>query len=141
MKGLTKIRGFAKYDEAIHAGFTPCKCCKPTKKQDIVYSIPMSNRARANETPADLAALCEKAGYEYRRDEDCFEFLTPVGRWRIHLKSMPVTVDHLNLTMTPDNPYLFHRQHRIFLSLRDAFLYIKRHDDDLWHHGRRAISG
>ena len=141
MKGLTKIRGFAKYDEAIRAGFTPCKCCKPTKKQDIVYSIPMSNRARANETPADLAALCEKAGYEYRRDEDCFEFLTPVGRWRIHLKSMPVTVDHLNLTMTPDNPYLFHRQHRIFLSLRDAFLYIKRHDDDLWHHGRRAISG
>lgn len=140
MKGLTKIRGFARYDEAVRAGFTPCKCCKPTRKQDIVYSIPLSNKTRADESPADLAALCEKVGYEYSRDEDDFEFLTPVGRWRIHLNSMPVTVDHLNLTMTPDNPHLFHRQHRVFLSLRDAFFYIKRHDDDLWHHGRRAIT-
>lgn len=141
MKGLTNIRGFAKYDEAIRAGYTPCRCCKPTRKQDIVYSIPLSNKTRANESPADLASLCEKAGYDYSRDEENFEFLTPVGRWRIHLKTMPVTVDHLNLTMSPDSPHLFHRQHRVFLSLRDAFYYIKRHDDDLWHHGRRAIIG
>ena len=139
LKGLTKIRGFARYEEVIRAGFTPCKCCKPTKKQDIVYSIPISNQTRVDESPADLEALCERAGYTHAQEEDIFELLTPVGRWRIHLKSMPVKMDHINLTMTPDLSYLFHRQHRIFLSLRDAFFYIKRHDDKLWHNGRRAL--
>ena len=139
LKGLTKIRGFARYEEVIRAGLTPCKCCKPTKKQDIVYSIPMSNQTRVDESLADLEALCERAGYTHAQEEDIFELLTPVGRWRIHLKSMPVKMDHINLTMTPDLPYLFHRQHRIFLSLRDAFFYIKRHDDKLWYNGRRAL--
>lgn len=139
LKGRTKIRGFARYDEVIRAGFTPCKRCKPTKKQDIVCSIPMSNQIRVDESPADLEALCEQAGYTHTQKEDSFELLTPVGRWRIHLRSMPVRVDHINLTMTPNHPYLFHRQHRIFLSLQDAFFYIKRHDDKLWHNGRRAL--
>lgn len=139
LKGLSNIRGFAKFDAAMRAGFTPCKCCKPTRKQDVVYSIPLSNQTRQEESPADLAALCERVGYPYSQEADIFELLTPVGRWQIHLKSMPIKVDHINLTMTPDHPHLFHRQHRMFLSLRDTFDYIKRHDNDLQRHGRRAL--
>lgn len=56
---------------------------------------------------------------------------TEVGIWRINTASSPYRLDHINLTMTPDNRTEFHRQPRLFLSLRDAFYYIKRHDEGL----------
>lgn len=139
LKELTRIQGFPKYDDAIHAGYTPCKYCKPTKKQDVVYSIPMSNQMRDEESPADLVLLCENAGFEYSQEADIFSFRTKVGRWKIHLEAMPVTVEHLNLTMATDDPSHYHRQPRVFLSLKDAFLYIKQHDESLLRKGRRAL--
>ena len=47
------------------------------------------------------------------------------------MHNTPYRLDHINLTKTPDNRTVFHRQPRLFLSLRDAFYYIKRHDDGL----------
>ena len=56
---------------------------------------------------------------------------TDVGIWRVNMHNSPYRLDHINLTKTPDNRTVFHRQPRLFLSLRDAFYYIKRHDDGL----------
>jgi hypothetical protein len=131
LKGLTHIRGFARYRDATREGLTPCKCCKPTEKHDVLYSIPITSRVRENETVEDMVTLCKQYSYPYEQDKTYFTFLTAVGRWRIHLDSMPIALDHINLTRTPDNPYLYHNQPRLFLSLQDAFRYIQRHDQEL----------
>lgn len=139
LKGLTNIRGFSRYQDAVHAGFTPCKWCKPTSKNDVVYSIPIKSQRRKDESVDDLVALCKQYEYSYEKNKTYFTILTPVGRWRIHLTTMPIALDHLNLTNTPDNPYLYHRQPKMFLSLLDAFQYIHRHDQKLQERGALVI--
>ena len=131
LKGLSSLRGFSRFQDAARAGYTPCKLCKPTKKQDMIYSIPITNQKRQGESVQDLAALCEENQFTYSREADYFTIRTPLGRWRIHLNCNPIAVDHINLTKTPDNPLLYHRQPRLFLSLADTFAYIKRHDQKL----------
>lgn len=131
LKELSNLRGFSRFSDAVHTGHTPCKLCKPTKKQDMVYSFPISSRKRQNESVQDLAALCEESQFTYSREADYFIIRTPLGRWRIHLSCNPISVDHINLTRTPDNPLLYHRQPRLFLSLADTFSYIERHDRKL----------
>ena len=130
LEGLTEIRGFDTYAHAQKAGYTPCKHCKPTPKQDIIASIPITNHVREDETIADLQAWCDKYGYEHRININDFEVTTPVGKWIIHTDERPVTVEHINLISKPfTNTY--HKQHRIFLSMLDALKYIHKHDSAL----------
>lgn len=131
LKGLSNLKGFSRFRDATCAGYTPCKLCKPTKKQDMIYSIPITSQKRQDESVQDLVALCEENQFTYSREAGYFTIRTPLGRWRIHLKCNPIAVDHINLTTTPDNPLLYHRQPRLFLSLADTFAYIKRHDRKL----------
>lgn len=131
LKGLSNLKGFSRFRDAACAGYTPCKLCKPTKKQDMIYSIPITSQKRQDESIQDLVALCEENQFTYSREAGYFTIRTPLGRWRIHLKCNPIAVDHINLTTTPDNPLLYHRQPRLFLSLADTFAYIKRHDRKL----------
>ncbi|WP_160668128.1 exonuclease domain-containing protein [Colidextribacter sp. OB.20] len=131
LKGLSNLKGFSRFSDASRAGYTPCKLCKPTKKQDMIYSIPITSQKRQDESVQDLVALCEENQFTYSREAGYFTIRTPLGRWRIHLNCNPIVVDHINLTTTPDNPLLYHRQPRLFLSLADIFSYIKRHDKKL----------
>ena len=128
MKGLSNLKGFSRFRDAVRAGYTPCKLCKPTKKQDVVYSFPITSRKRNGESIQDLAELCEASQFTYSVEGPYFILRTPLGRWRIHLDSSPIALDHINLTTTPDHPNCYHRQPRLFLSLTDTFDYIKRHD-------------
>ena len=128
--GLSDIRGFATYSHAVHEGYTPCKYCKPSKKQDIIVSIPIGNKVRADETIGDLHKLCGRYGYEHRFYKGDFEVTTPAGKWKIHTDARPVTVEHMNLAQNP-NCETYHKQHRIFLSMLDALQYIHRHDSEL----------
>lgn len=128
--GLSDIRGFATYSHAVHEGYTPCKYCKPSKKQDIIVSIPIGNKVRANETIGDLHKLCGRYGYEHRFYKGDFEVTTPAGKWKIHTDARPVTVEHMNLAQNPSCE-TYHKQHRIFLSMLDALQYIHRHDSEL----------
>lgn len=131
LKGLSNLKGFSRFRDATCAGYTPCKLCKPTKKQDMIYSIPITSQKRQDESIQDLVALCEENQFTYSREAGYFTIRTPLGRWRILLECNPIAVDHINLTTTPDNPLLYHRQPRLFLSLADTFAYIKRHDRKL----------
>ena len=130
LEGLTEIRGFDTYAHAKNAGYTPCKHCRPTKKQDIVVSIPITNQVRADETITDLHKWCDRYGYEHRFHQDDFEVVTPVGKWKIHTDVRPVTVEHINLAQKPGCE-TYHKQHRIFLSMLDALKYIYRHDSTI----------
>lgn len=139
LKGLSNLKGFSRFRDAACAGYTPCKLCKPTKKQDMIYSIPITSQKRQDESVQDLVALCEENQFTYSREAGYFTIRTPLGRWRIHLKCNPIAVDHINLTTTPDNPLLYHRQPRLFLSLADTFSYIKRHDRKLLDQKRQPL--
>ena len=139
LKGLSNLRGFSRFSDAVRTGLTPCKLCKPTKKQDVVYSFPITSQKRQDESVQDLAALCEENQFTYSREPGYFIIRTPLGRWRIHLKCSPIVLDHINLTTTPDNPLLYHRQPRLFLSLADTFDYIKRHDRKLLELKRQPL--
>ncbi len=130
LQKVSNLRGFSAYKDAVGAGFAPCRKCKPTAKHDVKISIPITNRIREDEKIEDLEALCQKAGYSHHREGAYLHMETPVGKWRIHVTESPVKLDHINLVMTP-NEDKYHEQPRLFLSFRDVFDYIKRHDEKL----------
>ena len=130
LKGKTEIRGFGSFADARRAGYTPCRSCRPSKKLDVKVSIPITSKVRQTETLSELKRLCASWGYSYSLDNKFFKIETMVGKWKIYIFSRPVVVDHVNLVVTPNSDE-YHRQHRIFLSLVDAFNYIHRHDDSL----------
>lgn len=43
----------------------------------------------------------------------------------------PVRLEHINLVSQPQNTKKYHVQPRLFLSLKDTFDYIMRHDSTL----------
>ena len=130
LKGLSNIIGFDTFLHATHAGFTPCRQCKPTKKQDIVESIPIGNKIRESESVDDLNDLCKLYGYEHNISKNDFEVTTPVGKWKINTDVRPVTLEHINLAQNPGCD-IYHKQHRIFLSMLDALMYIHKHDSSI----------
>lgn len=131
LSGITNVEGFAQYADATRAGYHPCKCCKPTEKYDVAVSLPIYSTKRYGESTNLLKNLCNQFGYRYWEDSGLSYMETDVGIWRVNMHNSPYRLDHINLTKTPDNRTVFHRQPRLFLSLRDAFYYIKRHDDGL----------
>jgi hypothetical protein len=130
LAGLTHFHGFARYDEARHAGLTPCKLCKPTKKHDIVASVPIYQQQR-QECVEEIDAICFRRGWDYRREGSAYLIETPTGKWKMIIGTYPLEVYHINKVTTPFNTEYYHRQHRTFLSMTDTVEYIRRHDGRL----------
>ncbi len=63
LKGLSSLTGFARYADAAGAGLSPCKLCKPSRKQDVRYPVPIDSRERKGETVQTLVRLCDSQGY------------------------------------------------------------------------------
>lgn len=131
LSGLSNIAGFAHYTDACKAGYRPCKHCKPDPKYDAVISMPIYSTRRYGESVAMLQNLCERFGYRYWENGVMSYMETEVGIWKVDPKVSPYRLEHINLVKEPENRTKFHRQPRLFLSLRDAFYYIKRHDEGL----------
>lgn len=127
---ISNLRGFGTYKEAIHAGYTPCRQCKPTSKHDVKVSIPFTNRVRLDENLLDIKTMCEDAGYLFNQETEYIYIETPVGKWKIKTSKVPVKLEHINLATNPGCK-TYHDQPRIFLSFIDTFDYIKRHDEKL----------
>lgn len=128
LAGLRPLRGFRKYEDAVHFGYSPCRRCKPNAKQDVVFSIPITSEERVGETSDTLVRLCKDHGISFWHDERYFVMETMVGRWKIDASTRPVRLAHINLVREPENTEDYHVQPRLFLSLRDTFDYILRHD-------------
>lgn len=125
LNGLNDLKGFGKYDRALKAGYTPCKQCKPTKKHNVEFSIPLNSRKVKDETVEKLEVMCVQNGYSYRVDESFFYLETPKGKWKIHIHAKPIRLEHINLLYSSRT---YHRQPKLFFSLTDTFNYIKKHD-------------
>jgi len=130
LQGLSNLSGFARFSEAVRAGYSPCKKCKPTHKHDITLSIPISSRVREGELPTVLEPLCKSAGYAFAYEPDRICIETPAGKWRINTTIMPIRLEHINLVTSPAASD-YHVQPRVFLSFIDVFDYIRRHDSNL----------
>ena len=131
LSGITNVEGFAWYKDATRAGYSPCKCCKPDPKHDVVVSLPIYSTKRYGESVGTLKGLCNRFGYKYWEEDGLSHLETDVGIWRINTSVSPYRLEHINRVATPDNRTEYHRQPRLFLSIRDAFYYIKRHDEGL----------
>ncbi len=127
---ISDLNGFPRYQDAIRAGLTPCRECKPSQKYDIIKSVPIYQEKRENESAEVLDRLCEKHGYTHSCDGTRYFIETSIGKWRIDIATHPVDVHHINLATGKDTAH-YHKQHRLFLSLQDTFEYIRRHDTAL----------
>lgn len=127
LEGLSDLRGFSKFGDAICSGLKPCKYCRPSQSDNIYESVPIDQRVRKDEDPAELDPLCDAAGFLHEYDAPYYSIQTPVGIWKLKVGTRPLEVLHSHAAHN-DRPPAFHKQHRIFLSLKDTFRYIKKHD-------------
>lgn len=138
LHGLSQLKGFVRYSEAVGAGFAPCRKCKPTAKMDVEVYVPITSDFHDNERIEDLEEWCEKEGYAHHAENDRLHIETPVGKWIVETKKSPVGLQHINLVNPPYNTD-YHIQPVLFLSNKDALDYIKRHDENLMRKKERGI--
>ena len=129
--GLNQLRGFARYQDAVRAGYSPCRHCRPSPKLDVKFSIPITNKERHGETTDTLIQLCTQHCLPFEYDMRYFTLQTIAGKWRIDMSLRPVRLEHINLVTERGSTKKFHTQPRLFLSLKDTFDYIMRHDSKL----------
>ena len=130
LDSLSNLKGFGRYEDAVRAGYRPCRQCKPTPKHNMEISLPIYSRERGYETTGLLRGLCEDRGFPCSEDEKGFRIETPKGIWWIHTAAAPYRLEHINKIYSSGDMARSHIQPRIFLSLSDAFRYIKKHDED-----------
>ena len=121
---LSHLHGYARFAEARKFGLTPCKCCKPSKKDDIIASVPMNQRIRKDETEKQIDELCDRYGFRHEAKADAYYIETPIAWWKLLADTYPLEVYHM-----PKGSLNYHRQHRTFLSMTDTVEYIRRHDE------------
>lgn len=83
ISGLNQLKGFSKYQDAVRAGYSPCRHCRPSPKQDVKFSIPITNQERFGETTDTLIQLCTQHCLPFEYDLRYFTLQTMVGKWRI----------------------------------------------------------
>ena len=105
----------------------PCKCCRPSSKQDMIFSIPITSRNRGDENIAEIKKLCHDVKFRFYQAGNELNIETPCGKWKIDARMRPYVIHHShNQSVSKASDY--HRQPRMFLSLLDVFEYIHRHD-------------
>ena len=140
LQGLSDLIGYSHYQDAINAGYSPCRHCHPSAKHDVEFSIPMRSKIRKDETPDQVEQSCKTAGFTFEHKKEFIYIGTPVGKWKINVNTAPIELYHINLAMNP-NETNYHQQPRLFLSLMDVFEYIQRHDVTLQKAKHRNSNG
>lgn len=130
---LSHIKGFATYEDAICSGRRPCKYCHPTAKNNILCSVPITSHPRPEDSVHRVITLCQQEGYDFKTTAAHISITTPAGKWILDITASPYTMQHLNLVKPHIGPAQYHQQPRLFLSMIDAFYYIRRHDSKLLH--------
>ena len=131
LNALSRLKGFARYEEAAREGYQPCRCCKPTSKHNLEVSLPIYSKERMEENFDRLKELCDSAGFPYTEEGLLVTLETDKAFWRVHTQKKPYRLEHKHKVCLRyfDNEKEFHWQPRIFLSLQDVVTYIKKHDN------------
>jgi len=124
LQGIKNIRGFESYQQAIRAGYLPCRECKPNAKHNLQISMPFDTEVRKNETVETVLAYCTRMGLEHTYKEPIINIHTDLADWKINVTKNPVVIEHRPLSCNA-----YHQQHRMFLSMTDAIWYIRKHDN------------
>lgn len=127
-----QLVGFPRYQDAVRAGYCPCRHCKPSPKQDVVYSIPITNKkqcGRRRRNPG--ATLYGALPTNFTTTIDTSRCRQWWASGKLNMDLRPVRLEHINLISQPENTKKYHVQPRLFLSLKDTFDYIMRHDNAL----------
>lgn len=132
LSGLTNLKGFQTFQHAMHAGYQPCRECRPTKKHNLEISMPIDSRERKEETLEEILAFCTRWEIAHTYREPILHIRTAASEWTLNVTMHPVVIDH-----KPNGCDDFHRQHRMFMSLLDAVMYIAKHDNAK----KRSIEG
>ena len=140
MGGLSNLKGFSTYSDAVRSGYKPCRFCKPSAKNDIKKSIPIYQRRRDEETVEDLDALCDRLGWTHCQEGKEYFIETPTGKWKLVTGTRPVDVYHINKVTQPGETN-YHKQHRLFISMTDTVKYIQMHDEGLMRVTGKAAAG
>ena len=128
LKTLTDLKGFSLYEDAVRAGYKPCRQCKPSPKHNLEISMPIYSKERPTESVEVLIKLCQENGFSSERQRNAVLVETTKGIWRVHTGAIPYKLEHINKIYGANNRTEFHTQPKIFLSLTDVFIYIKKHD-------------
>lgn len=96
-------------------------------KIDLIVTKSVSRFARTD----TLIQLCTQHCLPFEYDMRYFTLQTIAGKWRIDMSLRPVRLEHINLVTERGSTKKFHTQPRLFLSLKDTFDYIMRHDSKL----------
>ena len=128
--GLTRLRGFPRYQDAVRAENTPCRHCKPSPKQDVVFSIPITNQEHTGETTDTLIQLCTAHGLPFEYDGRYFTLQTMAGKWRIDTNMKPVHLEHINLVSGFGDPQKYHIQPRLFIKRYVRLYHAARRQTD-----------
>ena len=127
LKSLSGLVGFATCHSAKKAGYAPCKCCRPSSKQDMVFSIPITSRNRGDEDITEIKKQCREVHFRFYQAGYELNIETPCGKWKIDARMKPYVIFHSH-SDSVSKASDYHRQPRMFLSLLDVFEYIHRHD-------------
>ena len=106
------------------------KYSKPSPKHNLEISMPIYSKEQPAESVEVLIELCQENGFSSEHQRNTVLIETTKGIWRIHTDASPYRLEHINKIYGVNNRTEFHTQPKIFLSLIDAFVYIKRHDSD-----------
>jgi methylphosphotriester-DNA--protein-cysteine methyltransferase len=123
MDKLSNFKGFYTYQQAVYAGYQPCRECRPSAKQDVSIYMTLDTRRIKGERLENVLALCSRLQLSYTYEEPFISMSTEQGEWKINVLRNPVIPEH-----KPEGEQTFHRQHRMFLSMSDAVRYIAKHD-------------
>lgn len=123
LNGLSSLKGFETYQQAVHAGYQPCRECKPSKKHNMEISMPIDTMERKDEKLEDVLALCTRWGLEHYYQDPVLSIRTEAAEWEVNVTMKPVVIDH-----KPVGSNTYHQQHKMFMSLSDAIMYIAKHD-------------
>lgn len=133
---LEHPKGYMHLADALAEGCMLCPECNPTNASDVDAYYPVYDEANTDDGPEVLQCLCRKEGYEYASMDGVHTVKTPVGEWYLDAGTIPMTLDHRNLSGLYGAPKR-HDQSVLFLRWRDVYQYIHKHDKQLMLYVRK----
>ncbi len=130
LRGMMELKGFSTVGDAINGGNSPCKVCKPAKKDNVKVFIPLSSQKREGETPESILKLCTDLGLSATYDNPFLLIENPVSHWRVDLRRLPVIVERIDMVAKVLKMEYKEMDER-FLSFEDAVNFISDFDKNL----------